>query len=239
MLTTFSGFRFGYERPFSYLEGKRVLRLAMQQLKKRRDLQNRLGVNPTLSGRTAITGTQGDLVWDFLPLSKASGVKVFTNHPHLTLSLSSRCVEATVTVPNAVNGTTRKNIKGLGEEGFERLITKILKKLAPLLNSDEGAKPMFRGIQRRYPSQRSAAYIDALIEFDLRTAVSLGGPQKVQQRWLNAAYSSFVNKRGSNYQIQVGMQFQYDRYPDIREAKAIDLIAKAWLACEPLVRLSE
>jgi len=57
-------------------------------------------------------------------------------------------------------------------------------------------------IQRRYPSQRATPFIDARIDFDLRTAIPFGGPPKTQPRWLSAAYGSFVNKETSNYQIQ-------------------------------------
>jgi len=72
----------------------------------------------------------------------------------------------------------------------------------------------------------------------LRTAIPSGGPPKTQPRWLSAAYGSFVNKESSNYQIQIGVMFHYDRCPELRQAKAIDLIASAWLACKPLVDLA-
>ncbi len=39
-LTMFSGFPFGRDHPFTYLEGKRVLGLALGELRKRRDLVN-------------------------------------------------------------------------------------------------------------------------------------------------------------------------------------------------------
>ncbi len=97
---------------------------------------------------------------------------------------------------------------------------------------------LFRGVQRRYPSQRAVPFIDARIDFDLRTAVSCSGKPKIQPRWLSVAYGSFVNKEGSNYQIQVGMLFPNDECPDIREPTGIDLIAQAWLACKPLIDLA-
>ena len=81
-------------------------------------------------------------------------------------------------------------------------------------------------------------FIDARIEFDLRTAISSDGPPKRQPRWLSAAYGSFVNKESSNYQIQLGVEFLYDRCLQLRHAQAIDLIASAWLACKPLVDLA-
>jgi hypothetical protein len=64
-LTHFSGFPFGPDHPFTYLEGKRVFGLAMGELRRSRDLQKKLGMNPNASGRPAITGRRGGAVWDF------------------------------------------------------------------------------------------------------------------------------------------------------------------------------
>jgi hypothetical protein len=64
-----------------------------------------------------------------------------------------------------------------------------------------------------------------------------GGAPKLQPLWLAAAYGAFVDKAGSNYQIQMGAVLRYDRCPELRAADAIDLIARAWLACKPLVDL--
>jgi hypothetical protein len=52
-LTMFSGIPFGSDHPFTYLEGKRILSLAMGELRQRRDLQRELGMNPSTSGRPA------------------------------------------------------------------------------------------------------------------------------------------------------------------------------------------
>ena len=237
-LTMFSGFPFGPDHPFTYLEGKRILELALDELRGRRQLVDRLGMNPKASGRPAITGRQGSGVWDFLSLSTATEEENFTRHPHLTLNVESHAVEAMVTVPHKVNSVMRRNLVKLGEAGFEVLAGSIVNNLKPLLRDHEGASPWFRGLQRRYPSQRAEPFVDAKIEFDLRTAIRSGGPLKTQVRWLSAAYGSFVNKETSNYQIQMGVRFQNDRCPELREAKAIDLIASAWLACKPLVDLA-
>jgi hypothetical protein len=90
----FSGFSFGRDHPFTYLEGKRVLRLALSELRSRHDLQERLGMNPKAPGRPAITGRQRDAVWDFISLSRASEEDNFTKYPHLTLGIESQAVEA-------------------------------------------------------------------------------------------------------------------------------------------------
>jgi hypothetical protein len=237
-LTMFSGFPFDHDHPFNYLEGKRGLVLALSELRSHRELINRLGMNPKVPGRPAITGRQGDAVWDFLSLSAASEKVNFTKHPHLTLSVASQAVEAMVTVPHAVSNVMRHNLIELGEAGFQGLAEDIVNNLKPLLRDHEGATPWFRGVQRRYPSQRATPFIDARIDFDLRTAIPAGGPPKTQPRWLSAAYGSFVAKESSNYQIQMGVVFRYERCRELRQADAIDLIASAWLGCKPLIDMA-
>jgi hypothetical protein len=136
-LTQFSGFPFGYDHPFTYLEGKRVLGLAPGEPRGNRDLRDVLGMNPKAPGRPAITGRQGDAVWDFLSLSSASKDENFTKYPHLTLGIVASAVEAMVTVPNSVNSTMRRNLINLGEQGFEELTLDILANLKPLLRRHE------------------------------------------------------------------------------------------------------
>ena len=143
-----------------------------------------------------------------------------------------------MTVPHAVNNIMRRNLIKLGEAGFQALVKDVVDNLRPMLRDHEGAAPWFRGIQRRYPSQRAVPFVDARIDFDLRTAIPSGGSPKTQPRWLSAAYGSFVNKENSNYQIQMGVVFRYDRCPELQQANAIDLIASAWLACKPLIDLA-
>ena len=237
-LTMFSGFPFGLDHPYTYLEGKRVLGLAMCELRGRAKLIDRLGMNPKVPGRPAIIGRQGYSVWDFLSLSAASKQENFTKHPHLTLGVLSQAVEAMVTVPHAVNNVMRRNLVNLGEDGFQALAEKIVNNLTPLLRDHEGATPWFRGLQRRFPAQKATPFVDATIDFDLRTAIPSGGPPKTQPRWLSAAYGSFVNKENANYQIQMGVVFRYECCPELRNADAIDLIEAAWLGCKPLVDLA-
>ena len=175
---------------------------------------------------------------DFLSLAPSGDGAAFTRHPHLTLGIDSRAVEAMVTVPNAVNTAMRRNLIALEEEGFQDIIEKVVARMNPLLLAHKGATPLFRGIQRRYPTQRSAPFIDAKIEFDLRTAFDAGGPPKTQTKWLSAAYGAFVEKEGSNYQIQIGVIFRYGDCPEVWDEDAADLVAAAWLACKPLVDLA-
>jgi hypothetical protein len=98
--------------------------------------------------------------------------------------------------------------------------------------------PVFRGVQRRYRTQRSIPSIDARIEFDLRTAFSSSGGPKFQPHWLAAAYGAFVNKN-SNYQMQFGVVFPYEKSVEIKTSRAIDLIAEAWIGCKPVIDLAK
>jgi hypothetical protein len=59
-LTMFAGFPFGRDHPFTYLEDKRVLELALTELRCRRDLRKQLKMNPKAPGRPAITGRRRD-----------------------------------------------------------------------------------------------------------------------------------------------------------------------------------
>jgi hypothetical protein len=206
-LTKFSGFPFGIDRPYTYLEGKRVLALARAELSKRRDLVKEVGMNPAVPGRPAITGRQSQGVWDFLSLAPSGDRAAFTSHPHLTLRIQSRAVEAMVTVPHRVNTLMRRNLVSLKEAGFQTLIEDIVARTKALLKRQNDATPWFLGLQRRYPSQRAAPFMEARIEFDLRIAIG-GGLPKTQPKWLSAAYGAFVDKEGSNYQIQVGVAFR-------------------------------
>ena len=80
-LTKFSGFPFGSDRPYTYLEGKRILTLARGELSKRKDLVRELGMTPAEPGRSAITGRQGHGVWDFLSLAPSGDKRTSPSIP--------------------------------------------------------------------------------------------------------------------------------------------------------------
>jgi hypothetical protein len=103
-LTHFSGISFDAEHPYTYQEGKRLLKLAMQELRKRKVLDKELGANLSGSGRSSITGTRRDGVWDFIPLKAARTAELFTNCSHLTLSIGTDRLWPIVTVPRRIKG---------------------------------------------------------------------------------------------------------------------------------------
>jgi hypothetical protein len=86
-ITMFNGLHFDDENPYTYREGKRLIRLLGDELQKRKDL-HKLGVDPTGERRTAITGRGSDRVWDFLRLQQARGAAA-TAHPHLTMGINA------------------------------------------------------------------------------------------------------------------------------------------------------
>ena len=238
-LTEFSGFSFGPEQPYNYPEAKRVLTLAVKELRTRSDLRREMKANIQAPGRSSITGQDADSVWDFIPLKGAAQARAHTGYPHLTLSIQRERVFAHLTIPHRVKTALRRRLINLDEVGFVNLILQIERRLRPVVRSAPGAAPSFVAIQRRYRTQRSQATVDALLEFDLRTA--LGSPRgagratvKCQPEWLQSAFQVLAQKR-SNYQIGVGAVFPYRDCPSIRQQRATDLIAQTWIACKPLL----
>ena len=236
-LTQFSGFPFSPERPYHYGEAKRVLRLAMSELRRDSQLIDILNIDPEQPGRTAITGRDHTRVWDFLPLKHARDAKNFTGYPHLTLSIEDEFVFAHVTVPNGLKTELRQRWRALSEDEFGELLAKITKRLDPTIERAPGAAPWFVGLQRRYPSQRSVPIVDARFEFDLRALVrDHESSVKTQPILLQTAYSAIQN-RAPNFQVGVGLKLSYRYCPAASSPEALGLVADAWLACRPLIDL--
>jgi hypothetical protein len=197
-LTVFAGIPFGKDRPYNYLEAKRLLRLAMEDLRRRNDLNQELGVDSEGKGRPAITGSETTRVWDFLPLGIAKDAKNFTEFPHLTLSIQQDNLVALVIVPHGIRREFRNRLLEDGKDRFHRLFQTIFNNLNQSIGEIEGAAPWIEIIQRRYPSQRTEPIIDARLHFDLRTAFvdADGQPASVKQQpqWLAASYEALSAK---------------------------------------------
>jgi hypothetical protein len=238
-LTVFSGVPFGKDYPYNYHEAKRLLRLAMNDLRKRGDLMRKLGMDPVGTGRPAITGRRGTSVWDFLPVAKAKGAKNFTQFPHLTLAIQRERLVTMVTVPNGIRREFRRNLLAGGKKEFLELFGMIHENLHQFLASVEGATPWAEIVQRHYPSQRAEPITDARLEFDLRTAFR-GSKRwrkavKRQPQWIEAVYQA-LSARHSNMQFAVGAIFPYQRCPVVNTPKILEHVAGVWLACKPLIR---
>jgi hypothetical protein len=238
-LTVFTGIPFGKETPYNYFEAKRLIRLLMDELRGRRDLERELGIDTTSKGRSAITGRDTTSVWDFLWLANAKDAGDFTYFPHLTVGIHPEYLHAVVIVPHRIRSDFRNNLIGDGMEGFQALFESILDGFSKSLGRIEGVAPSVELVQRRYPTQREEPFIDARLEFDLRTGFENSycwdKSPKWQPQWLEAAYSAISNRK-SNLQLAVGAKFSYKRCADVNSREILNHIAAVWLACKPLIR---
>jgi len=233
-LTEFTGFRFGPKHPYSYGEGKRLLRLAMEELRKDQRLQTEIGMDPNLPGRHAITGTHGDLVWDFLQLRDARGAKKFTRFPHLNLVIRRDFVAANLVLPNAMQPTLKKRLTDLKPRQFTNLLCAIEKNSRPLAKRFN-AIPAAVCLHRHFRGQK-VGILDARLEFDLRTLSSTGesGPVKACDAWGEAARAGLM-QRGINYELSIGARvFHEDEGPLWDAETALEFAREAWLTCVPM-----
>ncbi len=236
-LTTFAGIPFGADEPYNYPEAKRLLKLAMDELRKNSRLVRQMGIAPHASGRSAITGRDGSAVWDFLQLQGLKKGEAFTKLPHLTLAIEEDRLLVMVTIPHGIRSELRRNLVDLGSNGFQALFSNLNTELLRALHKAKGATPWVAVVQRRYPSQKSAAIFDARIEYNLQTAFSKKQSKAVvksQPQWLEATYDALSRKR-SNLQIAVGASFPYRLCKATNSSRIVDHIAHAWLACRPLL----
>jgi len=239
-ITTFSGFdNFGAD--YSYLTAKAQLRKALDQLRSEKLLIDQLGITKA-AGRGAITGQATDDVWDRLIPKNPFGIDNHTKFVHFTLSVHRNYVEAVLTVPDKINSQSRNSFKELGLSGLKELMKQVLQGANDVWKIEPYASPRFRGIQRHYPSQRAVPFVDAYVDFDLRTAFTdqkaTHQPEtqvKFQPDWIDASLNAFLKKK-SNYQIQVGFKFDRSRCEALlHPEKALDVITCSWLACKPVL----
>jgi len=237
-LTTFSGVPFSDADDYSYLNAKRVLKLAMEELRNRKDLVQQLGIDPKAQGRGMIKGKGGSSVWDFLRLKDSMHEKDFTKYPHFNFGIDRDKVFVFTVIPHRIKSVLRRNIVDIGEIEFNDLIEKTSKNIMKAIKKEKGASPIALVMQRRYPTQSSPAIVDARLEYDLRTAFNLDKkmklPVKHQPQWIKATYESLSHKK-SNLQVSFGAYFPY-KYCKVHQSKIIlTYIANIWIACKPLL----
>ena len=152
------------------------------------------------------------------------------------MGIHSDRIMAIITIPHGIKPEFRKNITKLGYDGFKNLMRHVNKNFTKALRNAKGSAPMMNILQRRYPSQRSAAIIDAKLEFDLRTAFPGDKKQavKIQTEWLMATYDALSNKK-SNLQVAVGAIFPYRGCDKTATPEILDYVAATWIACKPLL----
>lgn len=230
----FNGLRFDADNPYTYREGKRLIRLMGDELQARKELMRTLGVDPSGERRPAITSGPG--VWDFLPLAIAKGAN-FVRHPYLTMALHETYATASLTIPNGMAGRFRTKLKASGVENFLQVLRTIELQLQPISNQSDGARPFVYALQRRYHTQRSIPTVDGEIRFDLRTCVpSTSSDVKYQPEWAEGLFWVLVRKK-SNIQFGVQMRFDY-ACEKVRSPAVLDLFVESWIAMKPLLVLA-
>ena len=242
-MTTFEGFGFGEKRPYTSLEAKRLLLLAMEALGDRSDLWD-LGVDP-VPGRRAVRVRGADVVWDVFTFrssrfgpSKPNNSGNFTGVPHLTLGIGREKVSAMVTLPN---GTPRRRLKPLlsvGVPGFRKVIEDVLARMRGPLKDCPGMSPRLCIQQRRLPFGKPHSR-DAFLDIDLRT---MNGDRdadpmvKPMPAYVETAFRAFRDKKSANVELQIGAAFPYRTcHESIGTPNALDHIAAAWIACTPFI----
>ena len=231
-LTMFDGFKFSDAEPYTYAEGKRLIRLLGDELRKRKKLVKALCVDVKKEGRTAITRGLNGSVWDFLPLKTGRG-KSFAAAVHLSLGIRPQVVGIALTVPNSMRGV-KKTLKNDKAEGLGQMFSQVEKNLRPVLEKVKKAKPMIYIHQRHYKTQRSYPETDGRVEVDLRTVLSTAkGLLKHQPGWLECIFKLLVNKKTN---MQWGVELRCPHSEKVMQsAKAIDIMVETWVAMTPLM----
>jgi hypothetical protein len=230
-LTMFDGFQFSAENPYGYGEAKRLLNLALEELRKDGALKA-LGMDPEAQGRPAITGRSGTVVWNFLSLADRPTGGSFTSYPHLTLAVHDDHLEAAITIPNGVIASVRRRLRDLGAEGLIELNAQILKRAQRILSL--GGRVEAYAMQRHYVSQKSPATTDARMTFDLQTSQSRGsGRIKSQPEWVGL-FAELLREKRSNIQFGYWVILPWGT-KGLESRESLKLITESWCAMAPLL----
>ena len=183
-LTVFTGIPFCSKYPYNYLEAKRLIRLMMKELHGDSDLLEKLNLDAKNSGRPAITGKDGTAVWDYMSL-KESGSQAFNEYPHFNVAISWQQLGAHLMLPNKMASSVRRKFNSLTFEEFFGIIEDINNQMESVLRVEPYARPRITVTQRRFPSQKAKPFVDAVIDLDIRTAISSKNSKvKIQSEWV-------------------------------------------------------
>ncbi len=232
-LTMFSGFLFTEENPYTYREGKRLIRLMGQEFRKDGRLVKELGIDPKGKGRSALTRGKDGGVWDFIPLKRARG-KTFTAFPHATMDVRPDEASIAITIPNGIRSGIKRKLRDWDRERFENMLMQVEVNLRSTIRRAPTAKPMLYIVQRHYRSQRSPAVTDGRVDVDLRTVLNV--PTKLlkhQPGWLDAVLGLLTEKR-TNIQTGIEVHLPY-KATVMQDSNALKVMADAWIALKPLL----
>jgi hypothetical protein len=232
-LTRFNGVPFNLDHPYSYPEAKRLIRLLRAKILKDRSVCKKLDLAPEIAGKAAIT--DGPAVWDYFSLRNHPKGKAFTFFPHMTFSIGPKIAAASITVPNAVRRDILAALRNASVEKLQDAASTFASVMTRNTKKMNGVRPTITLVQRRFKNRRSAAFHDATLNFDLRTAF---GPTKkrtdrvqpkYQPEWLQLVQGVIKGKH-SNLQFQIGCEFDYGACTAIKQPDAEMLFVNAWLA---------
>ncbi len=230
-ITDFIGIPFDKRTPFSYLEGKRILKLMMERLKERKQFDPKLQVDYE-SGRGAITNHA--TVWDILSLKTGRKSTNFTDTPHLTFGFTETQLQIMLTLPDKVIKTkipSLKDVKGA--------LSNFVGALDQLKVSDDICTPRMKLEQRHSTHRRSNPIIDGILEFDLRTlALTRDDNHKIKRQgeWLDSLYGLCQAKK-STMQLQIGVFWSYTYLSKISSEQILELVENSCNAMVELVSL--
>lgn len=233
-LTMFDGFKFNEKNPYTYSEGKRLIKLLGEEFRNDARLVNQLGLDKEGKGRVAITRGEHGNVWDFIPLLKAKNASLFTEYPHATMGINPTWTTVAVTIPHGIKGGIKGHLRVISQDGFRNLLSEIEQRLREALTNAESSKPMLYIVQRRYLSQHSAPVVDGRIDVDLRTVLESNYVGlKHQPMWCESVYNILTHKK-TNIQWGIDVRLFYsDKVMHSR--KALKTMAEAWIAMKPLI----
>ncbi len=235
-ITEFSGVSFN---PYTYLEGKRVLRLLMQKIRENKQFIREMGIDQDAQGRSSIT--RQDLLWDFMRIRNTQGKQTqFQCYPHCTVGIGPERAEAMITFPHGMSSTLRNRLSGDSYDEFAQRLQSAAIEIDNSLKGLKGYRPVARIMQRRYQTQRSVPYKDAVIEFDPRVTLGMKKPQvgppiKQQEEWARATYELLKNKR-SNLQFQIGAEFYHNKYDELNDKDADKYFIAVFTALKAFLR---
>jgi hypothetical protein len=230
-LTMFDGFPFSKDNSYTYGEGKRLIKLAMGEIRKSPDLR-KLGMDPKAPGRKKITGTRGRGVWDYLSLTERPRRGGFTSYPHLTLGVNDEGLNVAVTIPNGVAPCVRKKLAALSDDEYAKMNALILRRAQPIIGRD-GRVDAY-AVQRHHLSRSAPAIEDARVYFRLETSQERGsGRIKPQPKWARL-FSELIKEKRANIQFGYQVKLPWGT-PGLESRKAVGIIADTWCAMKPLL----
>lgn len=230
-LTMFDGFPFSKDNPYTYGEGKRLIKLAMAELRKSKDLR-KLGMDPKAPGRQKITGSRGRGVWDYLSLTERPQRGGFTSYPHLTLGVNDEGLNVAVTIPNGVVPYVRRQLAALSNDELAKMNGLILRRAQLTIGRDSRVEAY--AVQRHHVSRSAPATEDARVYFRLETSQGRsGGKVHPQPKWARL-FSELIKEKRGNIQFGYLIKLPWGS-PGLESSKALGIIANGWCAMRPLL----